>query len=77
MKPILHFWREGKVKYALDTLDRKNMFVIYDCISTILHTPALRMGLTPEVGSVFIKKLIPIMENKHSTYVKSAMNMLN
>lgn len=77
IKPIIHFWKQGKIDSALYTLGQAEIAVAYDCISAILHNNTFKMGITPDVACALIKKLVEIMHNKHSTYVRNSMSHLN
>lgn len=77
VKPIIHYWKQGKIDSALYTLAQADTPVAYDCISAILHQSKFRSAITPDVACALLKKLVEIMHNKHSTYVKNAMSFLN
>lgn len=77
VKPIIHYWKQGKIDSALYTLSQADMAVAYDCISAIIHNSTFKMAINPDVACAFIKKLVEIMHNKHSTYVKNSMLYLN
>ena len=77
MKPIIHYWKQGKIDSALYTLSQADTPVASDCISAILQNSKFKSAITPDVGCAFLKKLVEIMHNKHSTYVKNSMHHLN
>jgi hypothetical protein len=77
VKPIIHYWKQGKIDSALYTLSQADVPVAFDCISAVLHNSTFKMGITPDVACSLIKKLVEIMHNKHSTYVKNSMLFLN
>lgn len=77
IKPIIHYWKQGKIDSALYTLSLADVAVAYDCISAIIHNSTFKMAITPDVACAFIKKLTEIMNNKHLSYVKNSMTFLN
>lgn len=77
VKPIIHYWKQGKIQSALYTLAQADVAVAFDCLSAILHNSTFKMAITPDVACALIKKLVQIMHNKHSTYVKNSMLYLN
>ena len=77
VKPIIHYWKQGKIDSALYTLAQADTPVAYDCISAILHQSKFKSAITPDVACALLKKLVEIMHNKHSTYVKNSMYFLN
>lgn len=76
-KPIIHYWKQGKIDSALYTLTQADTAVAYDCIASILQNSKFRSAITPDVACALLKKLVEIMHNKHSTYVKNSMALLN
>ena len=58
VKPIIHYWKQGKIDSALYTLSQADLAVAYDCISAVLHNTTFKMGITPDVACTLIKKLV-------------------
>jgi hypothetical protein len=77
VKPIIHLWKEGKIDSALNILSSADIAVAFDCINAILHNSTFKMAIIPDVACSIIAKLVEIMHNKHSTYVKNSMLYLN
>lgn len=78
IKPIINFWKQGRIPTALDLLQKCNPAVLVDCANTILSLPIYKSAITPEVGIVLSSSLRDLMvTGKHSTYVAAAMNNIN
>jgi CRISPR/Cas system endoribonuclease Cas6 (RAMP superfamily) len=77
VKPIIHYWKQGKIESAMYTLSQADSTVAHDCISAILRNSTFKMGIAPDVACGLVRKLTEIMGSKHSTYVKNSMGNLN
>lgn len=50
LKPIIHFWKQGKIQNALSILRQTDSSIVSDCSVSILKSSKLRYAITPEVG---------------------------
>lgn len=58
MKPIISFWKQGKINNALEIIARtSNHSIIIDAVGAILQNNRFRSSVTPEVGIAFLKGL--------------------
>jgi len=77
LKPIIHFWAQGKVESAISILNNTDSSIVSDATAAILKCSKFRFGITPEVAVKLLLILTQLMKNKHGTYVRSAMHTTN
>jgi hypothetical protein len=58
-------------------LFRVDQGIIYDCLSAVIKNRDYKNGITPENAVKMLQLLTLVMKNKHSTYVKGAMQLIN
>lgn len=59
IKPIIHLWKQGNIESALRALSQyspkeRDISVMSDCISSILHNKKFKSGITPDAACVLI-----------------------
>ncbi len=77
LKPIMHFWKQGKIDSALSILNQTDASIVADCTAAILKSSKFKYAITPEVGVKLLIVLEELMKNKHATYVRSSMHSIN
>lgn len=47
LKPIIHFWKQGKIDSALNILRQTDSSIVSDCTMAILKNSKLKYAVTP------------------------------
>ncbi len=77
LKPIIHFWSQGKAESSLSILKQAEASIVSDATTAILKSSKMRYAVTPETAVKMLIILTELMKHKHGTYFRSAMVSIN